>query len=225
MTRPNHLSVLALESRDVPTGISFHDHTFYITGGSDVDYATVFARAGGNVEVVAQFGDGPVQRMTRPAAQVERIVFDGGGAGDNFANLTAELCIAYGRGGNDTLYGGSGSDVLLGGVGDDVLRGQAGNDYLDGGTGRDDMDGGPDHDWILRDALDTRAVNGRPVWLDTESYTSGVHFFNGSQWTALPTKVVVAEWEPGIPFKAVHETNVLSPELLSGLTFPLFFGR
>jgi hypothetical protein len=224
MTRSNRLTVEPLPARAVPASLTFRDHTFFIIGGDAGDIATVYDR-GTTIEVVAQFSDGPVQRLTRTEAEVERIVFDGGGSGDNFANLTGELAIAYGRRGNDILFGGSGADVLLGGLGDDTLRGTAGNDYLDGGSGRDDLDGGADHDWLLRDALDTRAVNGRQVWLDAEPYGPGVHFYNGTRWTALPTQVVIAEWEPSIPFKAVHETNTLSPELLSGITFPLFFGR
>lgn len=222
MTRPNRLSIEALEARDVPTGITFLNGTYRITGGEGPDVATVYDR-GLDVEIVARFGDGRVESVRRSGTAVNRIIFDGGADGDSFTNLTGEACIAFGRGGNDVLQGGSGADVLLGGGDDDDLRGRGGNDYLDGGLGQDDLDGGTQNDWLVTDGADSQAVNGRRVHLAADP--SVVWIANGPKWALVSAVSRVAESEPGVPFDAVDETATLSREQLAGILFPVFVGQ
>ena len=51
--------------------------------------------------------------------------------------------------GNDRLIGGTADDILEGGGGRDLLSGGAGGDILTGGNGRDSMFGGPGNDALL----------------------------------------------------------------------------
>jgi Ca2+-binding RTX toxin-like protein len=59
----------------------------------------------------------------------------------NCSNLSVNLLINGGKGG-DTITGGSGNDELRGGDGGDTLNGGAGADTLLGGNGVDTMDCG-----------------------------------------------------------------------------------
>jgi Ca2+-binding RTX toxin-like protein len=87
-------------------------------------------------------GAGPLVRVVRPDAGVDRVRIAAGAGADRFVSTQSTfspLLTLLGGPGNDDLVGGRGSDLLLGGTGRDVLRWGpgGGNDRLDGNADGD----------------------------------------------------------------------------------------
>ncbi|MFV5383642.1 VCBS domain-containing protein [Acinetobacter junii] len=61
----------------------------------------------------------------------------------------ANLVLASGGEGNDTLYGTTSNDLIFAGAGNDNIDGGVGNDIIIGGAGDDTLDGGADNDTLI----------------------------------------------------------------------------
>jgi Ca2+-binding RTX toxin-like protein len=64
-------------------------------------------------------------------------VWVAGSGPDIITGVGANIDIAFGQNGSDTITGGAGSDALIGGQNNDTLTGGLGNDQLVGGSGND----------------------------------------------------------------------------------------
>lgn len=103
--------------------------------------------------IVAEVG-GQNTRWTFATAGIDRVVFTGGSAADNFnaSGLSLQV-LAKGNGGNDCLTGGNARNTLVGGAGSDTLVGGSEDDTLvsiDGGY-TDTLTGGAGKDAFWRD--------------------------------------------------------------------------
>jgi len=98
--------------------------------------------------------DGGRQVASRPAAEVKRIVFDGGD-GNDALSIHPQLGRIPAR-----LIGGNGDDRLSGGAGDDTIDGGAGRDQINGADGNDRITGGDDDDVVSGDKGNDRIDAG-----------------------------------------------------------------
>jgi Ca2+-binding RTX toxin-like protein len=121
-----------------------------IDGGADSDFARVSRAAlavGLTIDLTAGGGGVNIGDGTT-IADVERIAFTGGSAGDDvIGGALNDVLIGNdgandmdGAGGNDILRGGPIAELLTGGTGNDTVRGGDGGDNMDGGAGIDTLD-------------------------------------------------------------------------------------
>ena len=155
------LTLLALESREVPAVFAFSAGGSLSVFGDNADNAiTVSRTAAGAILVnggaVRVYGTAPTVATTTSVS-----VF-GLGGNDTIAldeaNGTLPKALLFGGAGDDTLTGGSGNDLLFGQAGNDTLFGKGGADSLFGGNGNDLLFGGTGDDQVFGEAGDDRMV-------------------------------------------------------------------
>lgn len=202
MTASTRLRVQTLEDRTVPAyvqplpfGITLGaTGTLNVIGNEHEQRATVWVEGDQvkasmmTIKYITQQGT-PVPlattiQKTYNSAQVQRIVFHGKAAGDDFTNDTALPSSAFGGDGDDFLVGGSGADYLNGGTGTDFLEGRGGDDHLRGSTGGD-------YYLFNTGALGTDTISEDPEedhdWLDFSGLSTGITVNLGT--TAVQTVI------------------------------------
>ena len=149
------LNVQQLEKRELMTvDVTFSPGSeLEITGDDQANNVEVRQNANSLYVVVKDNGE----RHHGPFDGVKKIVFEGKGGADWFANYTHIRSEVYGGDGNDKLFGGGGRDYIDGGDGfdsiyggnhEDVLAGGDDGDRIYGGNGRDTISGGGGRDYI-----------------------------------------------------------------------------
>jgi hypothetical protein len=122
------LNVEAFESRMLMSVTpTLSNGTLSVIGDASNDSARVYNPDTSHIKVI-DYTTGRVS--TFPAAQVTRIVMDGGDGNDRMENDTAKPTVFQAGHGNDTLIGGQGNDVFYAGPGNNTYIAGTGTDVL-----------------------------------------------------------------------------------------------
>jgi RTX calcium-binding nonapeptide repeat (4 copies) len=147
-----HLSIEALEGREVPSSASLLGGVLTVNG-TEAGEAIAVKLEGWQVRVSeAAILDGPIYVSSVDASRVRQVVIHGFGGDDTINVSTIKVStMIWGGTGNDRIYGGGGTDTAYGDQGNDAILGASGDDWLVGGDGSDSIWGGAGNDWMTGD--------------------------------------------------------------------------
>ena len=127
---------------DQVTIVNWGGGSLVVCSISNTNYTTQNSFAIESIE----FSDGTV--WNRADLEERATAKISGDSGDNYLQVTDEISVLEGLGGDDTLLGAARGDRLFGGDGNDYLDGNGGNDWLIGGEGDDQLNGGEGDDFL-----------------------------------------------------------------------------
>ncbi len=147
------------------TGVRIADGMLQIVGSAGADQISVNDQGDGTIRVHGEFLNAPVDHVTLPGENVQRIGVFLGDGDDEFSvagNIYFPLFVNGGSG-NDIIKAGGGQSLLIGGTGADQLIGGWDQDILIGGTTDFDLD--PNAlsallaEWASERSLEERVAN------------------------------------------------------------------